>query len=129
MNKRKLGQKIVIEKLFHPKFYSMGFQTHQISSLTHNHVKFFQDHYIEFQVCSYKPFMTFEKLRVIFPEETFSFSSFIPIKGLWDPEDNVVCLPSFWTNIFLLFFNLVSAFTLAFFLPHLFILQLFQIDI
>ena len=51
----------------------MGFLRHQNDSCTHNHITLSQDYFIEFQVCWYEPFMTFENLRVLLPEMTFLF--------------------------------------------------------
>ena len=68
----------------------MGFLRHQNDSCTHNHITLSQDYFIEFQVCWYEPFMTFENLRVLLPEMTFLFfffSSPILIKGAWEPEE------------------------------------------
>lgn len=45
----------------------MGFLSHVKLQFYYNYINFPQDYYIEFQICYYEPFMTFEKL-----EESFS---------------------------------------------------------
>lgn len=72
--------------------------------------------------------MTFENLRVILPEMTFSFSGLIPIQGPREPEEVWFNFPVFGQKPFY-FPSTLSACTLAFFLPHFLIPLLFQIDI
>lgn len=128
MNKRKLGEKMITGKILsHLQFYPRVFWGTSNWQFYSKLLKFAPRLFHWISSLLLWAIYDFWKLKSQPPWDDLFFRQHHSRKGSLGARRGVVCFPCFWTKI-LLFFNLVSAFPVAFFLPPVFILLPFQVD-